>query len=85
MSTKDISSGEIFWWVGELKAAMSANWILCEAGKMRLAKTVPGEDWSMVFFEILAGKRFHVIKLPISKEIEATLIEELRELLGKQL
>ena len=55
--------------------------LMCEAGKMRLRNTVPGEDWSMVFFETIAGKRFHVIKLPLDSAIEAKLIAELRPII----
>ena len=55
--------------------------LMCEAGKMRLRNMVPGEDWSMVFFETIAGKRFHVIKLPLDAAIEAKLIEELRPII----
>ncbi len=56
---------------------------MCEAGKMRLRNTVPGEDWSMVFLETLAGKRFHVIKLPLDPATEAELIEDLRPILNE--
>lgn len=50
---------------------------------MHMRNTVPGEDWSMVYFETLAGKRFHVIKLAIDPATEAKLVKELKPLVEK--
>jgi hypothetical protein len=58
---------------------------MCEAGKLHRRNTVPGEDWSMVFFETIAGKRFHVIKLPLDPAAEAELVEELRPIVEEYL
>jgi len=46
--------------------------LMCEAGKLHMRNIVPGADWSMVFFETLAGKRFHVIKLLSTETQQAT-------------
>ena len=52
--------------------------LLCETGKMRLVETLPGESGAVCVFETIAGDRFSVTRLPISKEDEAALVEQLR-------
>jgi hypothetical protein len=56
---------------------------MCSLGKMQITNVVPADNWAMVFFETLAGKRFHVIKLAIDPATAAELIEELRPILNE--
>lgn len=55
--------------------------VMCETGQLQRRNTVPGEDWSMVFFETKAGYRFHVIQLPLDSAIEAELVKDLRSVI----
>jgi len=55
--------------------------MLVEDGQMQLVETLPGESGLTCIFETTASNRFSVVKPPISKEIEADLIEQLREIL----
>lgn len=57
--------------------------LMVEAGKMQLVGTIPGESGATYIFETMAGGRFSVVKPPISPEIEADLLQELRELLAE--
>jgi hypothetical protein len=60
--------------------------IMVEAGKLRLAETVPSENGATCIFETLTGDifTFSVTKPPISKEIETAVIEQLRIILDEE-
>lgn len=58
--------------------------LMVEAGKMRLVETLPSESGSICVFETVAGDRFSVVKPPISKEDEADLVEQLRDILDEE-
>lgn len=58
--------------------------MMVEAGRMRLVKTLPGESGGVCVFETVAGDVFSLNKPPISKEDEAALIEQLRDILDDE-
>jgi len=55
--------------------------MMVEAGRMRLADTVPGESSPICIFESTAGESFSVPRPPMSQEEEAGVIAMLREIL----
>lgn len=58
--------------------------LMVEAGKMRLAETVPGESGATCIFETIAGDRFSMTKPPIDKATEVALVEQLRGILDDE-
>lgn len=58
--------------------------LMVEAGKMRLVEIVPGEAGPLLTFETVAGDRFSIVKPPITQEVEAALIEQLRDILDEE-
>jgi hypothetical protein len=71
---------------GPIQAAF--QYVLCllmvEAGKMQWIETIPGENGALYVFETVAGDRFSVVRPQISQEVEAELIEQLREILNDE-
>lgn len=57
--------------------------LMAEIGRMRLVEVLPGESGPICIFETAGGDRFSMVKPPISQELEADLIEELREILDE--
>ena len=57
---------------------------MVESGEAELVETTPGEDGAMVTFKSIAGDVFTVLKPPIDEDIEALLVEQLREILDEE-
>lgn len=53
---------------------------------MRLVETIPGENEAICLFEMRIGDKltFNVTRSPISKEIEALLVEQMQTILDNE-
>lgn len=56
---------------------------MVEHGKMQLSGVSLGKNEIICTFETMVGDKLIVVKPPISKEVEADVIEELRGVLDK--
>lgn len=55
--------------------------LMCKAGKLRMTKVLPGDDWSMVYFETPAGYKFHVIELYLDRVTHLEILKRLLPML----
>ncbi len=58
--------------------------LMVEAGKAEMVETQPGEAGAMCIFKTVAGEMFTVLKPPMSVEVEAKMMEMVREILREE-
>jgi hypothetical protein len=58
--------------------------MMVEVGKAQLIETTPGEGGTICTFESSAGECFSVARPAMSEEVEAWLMERVREILGEE-